>query len=71
MVKTVLKSNLVRRIITEKLKSKKMDLHSRIRHVGGEHVVGWLAVREMEMGTWLIGPLTGWLAGASNNYWKP
>jgi hypothetical protein len=25
--------------------------------VGGRHVVGWLAVREMEVGTWLVGLL--------------
>jgi hypothetical protein len=38
------------------------------------HASGW---REMEVGTWLVGPVAGrlaglgWLAGAFNNYWEP
>jgi hypothetical protein len=39
----------------KKLKSKKMDLHACMRHVGGGHMVGWLAVSEMEVGMWLVG----------------
>jgi hypothetical protein len=63
MVKTV--SELESHAKNYHIKTKKQKDRSRCMHASG-----W---REMEVSTWLFGPVVGWLAGASNNnnYWKP
>jgi hypothetical protein len=43
---------------TKKQKEGPTCMHSsggREMEVGGGHVAGWLAVREMEVGTWVVG----------------